>query len=154
MFTIEKKDDVFTATLTLDIASDKKSTWDMLTVNSKLKQWFNELEIEHLVVGGRVLFDMQDETFETMDILEVEDQSVLAYTWDQDKVKFILNENGENTSLTFIETINHITKHTPRDLAGWHCCMYKVKDLLEGTNNPESWDVMCLEYSKMVEKVQ
>lgn len=152
MFTIEKQEDKYIATFVQEIHSAKKSVWDILTVNSQLKKWFSELEIETLQVGGRILFDMQDETYEMMEILEVETESVFSYTWDRDAVKFILEENNGITTLTFIETINNRTNHTSRDLAGWHCCMVKIKDLLEGTETPLVWEEFNRQYMNVLNK--
>src|SRR5690606_33596916 len=98
--------------------------WAMLVVNEQLVQWFPELRIEELREGGRILFDMQDGTFEEMTILELEPEAVLAFTWAKDQVRFELSATEEEgCRLVFSEQLYTITEHTARDLAGWHICL-------------------------------
>jgi len=39
---------------------------------------------------------------------------------------------GDGCRLVFIEKLNRITDHTPRDLAGWHVCLAVIAALLDG----------------------
>lgn len=153
MFKIEKKDTCYTASITLNVYTSKKVIWEMLTVNSQLQKWFAELSIESLQIGGRILFDMQNGQFEEMKILELEEQSTLAFTWDKDIVKFELNGNENETSLTFTETLYTITDHTPRDLAGWHCCLDHIRELCEGVDYVQNWDNLYEKYKEILNHV-
>ncbi|MFD0617052.1 SRPBCC family protein [Paenibacillus sp. GCM10027629] len=109
-----------------------KEVWAYLTDNEKLQQWFSELRVEALREGGRILFDMQNGTFEEMTITSFEHNAVLAFTWGEDAVSFELHPAQEGTLLVMKETIHRITPHTPRDLAGWHVCLDVIASLLDG----------------------
>ncbi|WP_314591795.1 SRPBCC family protein [Paenibacillus terrigena] len=109
-----------------------KEVWAYLTDNEKLQKWFSELRVEALREGGRILFDMQNGTFEEMTITSYEHNAVLAFTWGEDAVRFELHPAQEGTLLVMKETIHRITPHTPRDLAGWHVCLDVIASLLDG----------------------
>jgi len=64
--------------------------WSYLTDNEKLVKWFSELRIEDLRPGGRILFDMQDGTFEEMEIFELEPLKALEFAWGEDRVRFCI----------------------------------------------------------------
>src|SRR4051794_36156679 len=99
-----------------------EEVWSWLTENEKLAKWFSELRVDELREGGVIKFDMQDGSFEDMEILELKMYSVLEYTWGEDIVRFELDPEPEGCQLVLKETIKRITDHTPRDLAGWHVC--------------------------------
>lgn len=90
------------------------------------------MQVDDLRVGGVIKFDMQDGTFEEMNILEVETNAVLSYTWGEDRVRFELEPVSGGTRLILIEQLTKLTDHTPKDLAGWHVCLDKIKALLDG----------------------
>ena len=86
------------------------------------------------VKGGMIQFDMQDGTFEEMEILELKMYAVLEYTWGEDIVRFELYPEPEGCRLVLIEKIKKMTNHTPKDLAGWHVCLDIVHALLDDRN--------------------
>ncbi|MGG6311430.1 SRPBCC family protein [Paenibacillus macerans] len=108
-----------------------EKVWASLTENDKLKKWFPELRIDDLREGGFVKFDMQDGTFEEMEILELKPYSVLEYTWGEDQVRFELYPESDGCRLILIERIHHVTDHTSKDLSGWHVCLEVIKALLD-----------------------
>jgi uncharacterized protein YndB with AHSA1/START domain len=115
--------------------------WSYLTENELLKKWFSELHIDELREDGKIMFDMQDGTFEKFTILELKTHSVLEYTWGDDQVRFELNEKSEGCLLVLEEKIKTITDHTPKDLAGWHVCLDVIAALLndEAIEREEEW---------------
>lgn len=128
--------------------------WAMLVVNEKLAQWFAELSIEDLRKDGLIKFDMQDGTYETMSILELEPEAVLAFTWGNDEVRFELSAAEAGCKLIFTEILYSITEHTPKDLAGWHVCLDVIALLLNGQMmeaRREQWEKVYPEYVKLVE---
>ncbi|MFF2889347.1 SRPBCC family protein [Paenibacillus sp. NPDC057967] len=131
--------------------------WAMLTDNEQLKKWFSELHVDDLREGGVIKFDMQDGTFEEMAILELKDQSVLAYTWGEDQVRFELYPEAEGCRLVLVEKIHVLTDHTPKDLAGWHVCLDVIEALLEEKmieSRESVWEKRYKEYSQLVELLQ
>ena len=111
-----------------------EKVWSQLTENEKLSKWFSELRINDLREGGMIQFDMQDGTFEEMEILELKMYAVLEYTWGEDIVRFELYPEPEGCRLVLIEKIKKMTNHTPKDLAGWHVCLDVVHALLDDRN--------------------
>lgn len=121
----------YTATFERHLSHSVEKVWVMLTENEKLKEWFSELHIADLREGGVIKFDMQDGTFEEMEILELKKNSILEFTWDKDIVRFELYPESKGCRLIFIEKISNITDHTPKDLAGWHVCLDAIQALLD-----------------------
>lgn len=130
--TLHQVENGYTATFKRHMNHTIGQVWAMLTENEKLEEWFSELSVDDLRVGGNFIFDMQDGTFEEMEILELEMKSILAFTWDKDIVRFELFPETEGCLLVLTEKINMLTDHTPRDLAGWHVCLDVIQALLDG----------------------
>lgn len=132
-----------------------EEVWSWLTENDKLQQWFSSLQIEELKQGGRIRFDMQDGTFEEMEILAYEENAILEFTWGQDQVRFELTPHGEGTQLVFTEVLNEVNDHTPKDLAGWHVCLDVMEALLEGQPvdfREDDWRQRYEEYKALLEE--
>ena len=153
---IEKGTNGYKVILERQIKSSKKEVWSWLTENDKLKQWFSELRMEELKKGGKVLFDMHDGTFEEMEILKCEEQSVLKFTWAEDVVQFELYPTEAGCRIVFTEYINIIIKHTPKDIAGWHVCLMVVQSLIEGlpmNDRKEEWEHLYPKYVELFNNV-
>lgn len=129
--------------------------WAWLTENGKLGQWFPELRVDELREGGVIKFDMQDGTFEELDITELKPNSVLEYTWGEDLVRFELYPESEGCCLVFIEKLHQMTDHTPKDLAGWHVCLDVIQKLLNGQtveSRHEEWQIWYEKYVQLVSR--
>lgn len=153
---LEKAEKGFTALFERDYPHAPEDVWVYLTDNDKLQAWFAELRVEEHGRGGRLTFDMGDGTFETMDILDYEEGSVLEYVWGEDVVRFELSPADGGTRLLLIEKISALTPHTPKDLAGWHVCLDVVAALLDGRplpNRKDMWESEYAEYSALTDKL-
>jgi uncharacterized protein YndB with AHSA1/START domain len=153
---LEKHGDGYTARFEREYPHAPEDVWAYLTDNGKLQAWFSELRALELGKGGRLTFDMGDGTFETMDILDYEEGSVLEYAWGEDVVRFELSPAEGGTRLLLIEKISALTPHTPRDLAGWHVCLDVIASLLDGRDIPdrkEKWESEYAEYSALTDKL-
>ncbi|MHA6482572.1 SRPBCC family protein [Paenibacillus sp. strain BS8-2] len=153
---LEKNGEGYTARFERELPHPPEDVWAYLTRNDKLQIWFAELRIEELGKNGRLSFDMGDGSFENMDILDYEEGAVLEYVWGEDSVRFELTQTPQGTKLTLVETINALTPHTPRDLAGWHVCLDVVALLLDGQDVPkrkEMWEQEYIQYSAMTDKL-
>lgn len=131
-----------------------ETVWQMLTDNAYLAKWFNELRIESLSEGGKIVFDLGNGHFEEMTITQVKVPTVLTFTWDKELVSFQLNETAESsTHLIFKEFIDTVTEHTPRDIAGWHVCLDVIRALLDGqtdvTNEKKQWESLYPKYKEL-----
>ena len=132
-----------------------EDVWAFLTENDKLAQWFPELRADDLRKGGAIRFNMPDGTSLDMDILELKPYSVLEYTWGEDRVRFELISEPEGCRLILLETMNKITEHTPKDLAGWHVCLDVIGLLLDGktmASRKSVWETWYRQYVELLEK--
>lgn len=133
-----------------------EEVWSWLTENGKLQQWFSELTIAELRPGGRILFATEDGSFEQeMNILAVEENALLEYTWGADSVRFELSPKKEGSQLIFTEVIQEVSDHTPKDLAGWHLCIDVLAALMEGQPadfREKEWEKRYEEYQHLLEE--
>ncbi len=133
-----------------------EEVWSWLTENEKLTQWFSELHVDDLRQGGTIKFDMQNGTFEEMEILELKMYSVLEYTWGEDIVRFELDPETEGCQLVLIEKIKRVTEHTPRDLAGWHVCLDVIQALMDErtiVSRSKEWEKWYEQYVHAIEEI-
>ncbi|MEJ8305803.1 SRPBCC family protein [Saccharibacillus sacchari] len=131
-----------------------EQAWTYLTDNEHLKQWFPELQIEDLHLGGKIRFDMQDGTFEELRIIGFNECSMLAYTWGEDQIRFELSPKAYGSRLVLVETMKQVTSHTPKDLAGWHVCLDVIEALMDGRaieSREDNWEKWFGEYRMLVE---
>lgn len=152
--TIDKSENVPVAVYERQINYPVDEVWSYLTENEKLQLWFPELEIGDLENDGRIHFDLQDGTYETMDILEVNRERVFAFTWDKNSVRFELEANSFGCRLVLKEYLNEVTDHTAKDLAGWHICLDVIEALLDGTtirNRRGRWNKWYPKYQELKE---
>lgn len=131
---IERRDDDMTiVSFEVEISAPIQEVFALLTTNTGLAKWFNELEVGELGADGYLLFVMTPEEKITMPIRAFEPNQKLAFEWDQDEVAFELNKITANkTRLTFTEQLTTITEHSPRDISGWHICLKKLQASAEG----------------------
>lgn len=139
-----------------DLQHPADEVWSWLTNNEKLSQWFSELRVEELKIGGFLKFDMGDGTFERMEILDLQENAVIEYTWGRDIVRFELIGRPNGCKLILIEKIKALTDHTPKDLAGWHVCLDVISALLDDKSiaREEEWKQWYEKYQQIVEQVQ
>lgn len=154
---IKKENGVVTAVYERRLNHPVHEVWAYLTENNKLKEWFSELEIRELKVGGEIWFDLQDGTFEKMDIIDLIPEKLFAFTWDKNAVRFELSTTENGCQLIFKEYLYEISEHTPKDLAGWHVCLDVVAALLRGQyieNRKAHWEKWYPQYQKALREVQ
>ncbi|MBS4189513.1 SRPBCC domain-containing protein [Bacillus sp. FJAT-49705] len=128
----KKTDRIYLAHFERQLHHSVEKVWSMLTDNKMLSKWFSELSVEELREGGIIKFDMQDGTFEELEITELKMFSVIQITWGEDSVRFELYPESEGCRLILTEKIYKMTNYTSKDLAGWHVCLEVIKALLDG----------------------
>ncbi|MFJ8526491.1 SRPBCC family protein [Bacillus sp. NPDC094106] len=119
---IEKRDNEYVAQFNRLLHYSVEQVWAVLTENEKLTRWMPNLHVEDLRKGGMIKFDMMDGSgeFIDIDILECQINSVLEFTWGEDRVRFEIHKNPEGCLFVLKEFIHEINDHTPKDLSGWH----------------------------------
>ncbi|OMD34010.1 SRPBCC family protein [Paenibacillus odorifer] len=153
---IQKKDQHYVARFERQLKHSATEIWSYLTENEKLALWFSELKIEDLRESGLIKFDMQNGTFVDMEITVLQHQSIFEFTWAEDLVRFELYPNSEGCLLVLNETLQTLTPHTPRDLAGWHVCLEVIQHLLEGTtlkSRKDEWNKWYEQYREAISKL-
>ncbi|WP_340012517.1 SRPBCC family protein [Paenibacillus sp. FSL H7-0690] len=153
---IQKEDQHYVARFERQLKHSATEIWSYLTENEKLALWFSELQIEDLREGGLIKFDMQNGTFVDMEITALLHQSIFEFTWAEDLVRFELYPNSEGCLLVLNETLQTLTPHTPRDLAGWHVCLEVFQHLLEGTtleSRKDEWNKWYEQYREAISKL-
>ncbi|MBY3624685.1 SRPBCC family protein [Acinetobacter sp. CUI P1] len=153
---LKKAEDHYVARFERQLNHSASEIWSFLTENEKLALWFTELRVEDLREGGLIKFDMQNGTFEEMRITALQHESVLEFMWAEDSVRFELYPNSDGCLLVLNETIQTLTPHTPRDLAGWHVCLDVIQHLLDGTtleSRETEWNVWYEQYREAISKL-
>jgi uncharacterized protein YndB with AHSA1/START domain len=153
---IEKYENSYIAKFKRHMKHPVEDVWTYLTDNDKLPKWFPELRVDELREGGVLKFDMGNGTYEEMKITELKMESVLEYTWADDMVRFELSPEAEGCKLALNEKLNKITKHTPRDLAGWHVCLDVIHALLDGRtieSRKDEWKKWYDKYTEEIKKI-
>lgn len=128
-----------------------EKVWSWLTDNDKLAKWFSELSVDDLREGGVIKFDMQNGTFEELEILELKLHEVLEYTWGEDRVRFELYPEPGGCRLVLTEKLTKVTDHTPRDIAGWDVCLDVIEALLDGRTIESRKDIWQVKYEQYIQ---
>ena len=110
--------------------------WKALTEREQLRSWF---PCDVIVNGGRwevgaaitFPFEVMDMTL-TGEVLEVEEPSVLAFTWGEDKLRFELSREGDGTRLVLIDELP--PESAARNAVGWEQCLDRLAGLEPAQN--------------------
>lgn len=132
-----------------------ENIWAMLTDNTQLAKWFDELRAGELYDGGYMKFYVKDVMDEKLVITEFKTLSVLAFDWFGDEVRFELQPELGGCVLVFSEKINKLTKQTKKDIAGWHVCLDVIQALLDGETiqREEEWKKWYEEYAQVINEL-
>ncbi|WGT40295.1 SRPBCC family protein [Lysinibacillus sp. 1 U-2021] len=158
--TIEKQSNRHVATFKRTLTHSVDAVWAVLTNNESLQKWMSNLEIIDLRKNGKIHFNMNDGTgtFEEITITDYAEKEVLEFDWGTDTVRFELSSTDDGSLLVVVETLQELTEHTPKDLAGWHICLNQLTDFLSGTIHEEfpmkEWQKCFTNYKQLVIKTE
>lgn len=158
--TIKKQSDCHVVTYKRPLPHSVDAVWKVITTNENLQKWMSNLEIIDLRQNGKMHFNMNDgtDTYEEIAITNYAEQQVLEFEWGQDRVRFELSSTDNGSLLLLIETLQDLTEHTPKDLAGWHICLDLLTDLLNGVEHQsfplEDWQQWFNEYKSLIADVR
>ncbi len=68
------------------------------------------------------------------EMLEYDPPRALEFTWGPDRLRFVLERDGEDTVMTMTVTLEELGKAT-RDGAGWHQSLEALDRTLEGDHS-------------------
>ncbi|KPN95908.1 SRPBCC family protein [Lysinibacillus sp. ZYM-1] len=158
--TIEKQSNRHVAKFKRPLPHSVDAVWAAITNNEMLQKWMSNLEILDLRKNGKMHFNMNDGTdaYEKIDITDYAENEVLEFDWGRDTVRFELSSTDKGTLLLLVETLQELTEHTPKDLAGWHICLDLLTDLLDGIEQQsfpmDAWQQRFYEYKELVDTVK
>ena len=113
-----------------------QKVWRAITEPAHLETWFPGRIVGEWVVGSKLEFHGEFPTFHG-EVLAVEDGSVLEFRWGPDTIRLEISPRDTGCTLTLIDTFDELGK-AARDAAGWHECLDRLHDDLEGTT-PSAW---------------
>ena len=130
-----------------------EAVWAMLTDNTQLARWFDELQVGDLRQGGFMKFNMPGVIDENLKISELVPVLLLEFDWFGDVIRFELYPDGDKCVFILKEKLNSITEQTKKDLAGWHVCLDVIQALLNGENiqRDEEWKVWYEHYRREID---
>ena len=136
------------------LADPPEVVWRALTEPEELRSWF---PCDVIVSGGRweigaaLTFPFPPGEIDmtlTGEVLEVDEPSVLAFTWGEDTLRFELSAEGEGTRLVLIDELP--PGSAARNAAGWERCL----DRLEGLEpDADGWRPLYERYAAAFEAV-
>ena len=101
-------------------------------------------------VGAAITFPFPPEVMDltlTGEVLEVDEPSVLAFTWGEDALRFELSAEGNGTRLVLIDELP--PDAAARNAAGWERCL----DRLAGVEpTPDGWQPLFERYAAAFER--
>lgn len=118
-------------TLTVNIHANKTEVFHLLATTDGISSWFPQLSINKENDEQFVLFDMGDNTFEKMSLLDFTTDQHISFEWATGKVEFQLEEDKDGTRLTLKEILPLNFKAIPQDFTGWYVQMKNIKSVLE-----------------------
>lgn len=133
------------------IQADKSTVFRYLSTTDGISNWFPQLSINAKENKGFLLFDLGDDTFEKMSLLDFKTDENIAFEWTSGKVEFHLEETEDGTKLILKETLPLDFNAIPQDFTGWFVQMTNIKSVLE-TNSVADLDKT--EIKKVREQIQ
>jgi uncharacterized protein YndB with AHSA1/START domain len=123
------------------LAHPRDKVWRALSEHEHLRAWF-PFEIEgEFAPGAPLRFSLREHDLPPMEgeMLAYEPPTLLEFRWGPDVLRFELAADGDDTVLTFTDTIEELGK-AARDGIGWHICLDRLEYELAGKEAP--WEPM------------
>jgi uncharacterized protein YndB with AHSA1/START domain len=103
--------------------------WQALTVDGQLSAWFPcRVRLEERA-GGRIEFLFPGEEPDYGEVLEFESESRLAFTWDEEVLRWQLHPDAEGCRLMMTNTLQD-PQTRAKVAAGWHSCFERLAAML------------------------
>jgi len=137
--TLEQTDAGPRLRFTRHLAHPRDKVWRAITEPEHLKAWFPDtIVVERWEAGAPLRFEPPPDLADPFDgeVRAVEPPRLLEFSWGPDVIRFELEEAGDGTELTLLDTIEELGK-AARDGAGWHVCLDQLEHHLDGAT--PSW---------------
>jgi len=124
-------DERFRLRFSRQLAHSPEKVWRAITEPEHLEAWFPGRIVGEWVVGSKLQFHGE---YPMMDgeVLAVEEGSLLEFRWGPDTLRLEIAPQGAGCTLTLTDTFDELGK-AARDAAGWHECLDRLGDHLDGT---------------------
>jgi uncharacterized protein YndB with AHSA1/START domain len=141
--TLASHGDRWTLTFTRKLAHPREKVWRAVTEPEHLAVWYPQEIVGERKAGAPLRFVTPGGTGDGFDgqMLVFDPPSVMEFTWGTDLLRIELSADGAGTVLTLTDTFDDVGK-AARDAAGWHECLDRLTDDLDGTPLPalgEPW---------------
>jgi uncharacterized protein YndB with AHSA1/START domain len=129
------------------------AVWAAVTDPDELAHWFPAVVEVDLREGGAITFVFADPDLAPGSgrVLEVEPQRTFAFTWNDDELRFELAPHDAGTRLVFTHFVDAADR-AARDLAGWHVCLDRMGERLDGGSPQAPSDAPTEEWSALYEE--
>lgn len=107
--------------------------WRAVTEPAELAHWFpSRVEVE-LKEGGDMHFVHADDAAPPADgtVLELDPERVFEFTWGSERLRIELAPADDGCQLTLTHFLS-TREQAARDAAGWHVCLDRLGDHLDG----------------------
>jgi uncharacterized protein YndB with AHSA1/START domain len=131
------------------LAHPRDRVWRAITDQHDLSAWFPDRIIGQMAGGATLTYDLSAHSLPDMtgEVRRFEPPAarerpaVLELTWGGDVLLFELTANPDaSTTLTLTVTFEEVGK-AARDGAGWHECLDRLGDRLDGRPSPPNGEV-------------
>jgi uncharacterized protein YndB with AHSA1/START domain len=150
-------DDVLRPAVRLErhLADPPAVVWRALTEREQLRSWFPcdvAVTGERWEPGAAITFAFPPEVIDmtlTGQILEVDEPSLLAFTWGEEVLRFELSPEGGGTRLVLINKLS--PDAAARNAAGWDACLDQLAGLAADTNAwKPRFDAYAAEFERVI----
>jgi uncharacterized protein YndB with AHSA1/START domain len=131
--TLEQTADAARLRFARHLAHPPEKVWRALTEPERLKTWFPyPVTVDEWVPGAELHFGHGPRGSFEGEVLAVEPERLLEFSWGTDVIRFELEPDGDGTLLVLVDTLETVGK-AARDGAGWHVCLDQLEHHLAGT---------------------
>src|ERR1700753_770787 len=110
--------------------------WAALTEVDDLRHWHpSPFELERRTGGAVRYLPPEGTAFGDGTVIAYEPPRLLAYSWGDDELRWMLEPSGAGTRLTLTHTFDDPLK-AARDAAGWDLCLSSLGRVLVGERGP------------------
>ncbi|MDQ1467521.1 MAG: hypothetical protein QOH10_1936 [Actinomycetota bacterium] len=135
--TLARHGDRWTLTFTRRLAHPPEKVWRAVTEPEHLAVWFPDQIVGERSAGARLRFVTSSGDGFDGEMLVFDPPSVMELMWGTDRLRIELKPDDIGTLLTLTDTFAELGK-AARDGAGWHECLDRLVDALDGTT-PPAW---------------
>jgi uncharacterized protein YndB with AHSA1/START domain len=135
--TLARDGERITLTFTRRLAHAPEKVWRAVTEPEHLAVWFPQTIDGERRAGAPLRFVSQTGDAFEGEMVAFEPPSLVELMWGTDRLRIELAADGTGTLLTLTDTFAELGK-AARDAAGWHECLARLIDALDG-NGPRAW---------------